>query len=85
MITASHVSLFLLEGYVAVVGVPDPNKNHAVIMAKFGNDCLIKMKEVTKALSDSLGSDTEKLGLRVGMHSGSVIAGVLRGQKSRFQ
>ena len=29
--------------------------------------------------------DTGELGLRAGMHSGPVTAGVLRGEKSRFQ
>ena len=31
------------------------------------------------------GEDTARLAIRVGMHSGSVTAGVLRGEKSRFQ
>jgi hypothetical protein len=31
------------------------------------------------------GSDTSNLGFRVGLHSGSVTAGVLRGDKGRFQ
>jgi len=32
-----------------------------------------------------LGPDTEDLGLRVGIHSGPVTAGVLRGERARFQ
>jgi hypothetical protein len=32
-----------------------------------------------------LGPDTSDLGIRVGIHSGPVTAGVLRGEKSRFQ
>ena len=36
-------------------------------------------------LSESMGEDTSELQLRVGLHSGPVTAGVLRGQKGRFQ
>jgi class 3 adenylate cyclase len=43
------------------------------------------MKQVTKNLEESLGNDTSDLSFRVGMHSGSVTAGVLRGDKGRFQ
>ena len=32
-----------------------------------------------------LGPDTAELDLRVGIHSGPVTAGVLRGERSRFQ
>ena len=46
---------------------------------------MIKMKQLTKDLEESLGKDTSDLAFRVGMHSGSVTAGVLRGDKSRFQ
>lgn len=71
--------------YVAVTGCPEPQENHAVIMVKFADDCLVKLGELTKSLADSLGSDTESLQLRVGLHSGSVTGGCLRGQKARFQ
>jgi hypothetical protein len=40
---------------------------------------------LTKMLEVRLGPDTGDLALRVGMHSGQVTAGVLRGDKSRFQ
>ena len=32
-----------------------------------------------------MGPDTGDLGLRIGLHSGAVTAGVLRGERSRFQ
>jgi hypothetical protein len=63
----------------------DPRKDHAVVMAKFANECLSKMKDVTNKLEVELGPDTAELQLRIGMHSGAVVAGVLRGDKSRFQ
>ncbi|KAL3918318.1 MAG: hypothetical protein SGILL_004297 [Bacillariaceae sp.] len=71
--------------YVAVAGLPDPRPDHANVMAKFSNDCLKKMEEVMHRLEVELGPDTAELSLRVGLHSGPVVAGVLRGDKSRFQ
>jgi class 3 adenylate cyclase len=71
--------------YVAVAGLPDPRPDHAVVMAKFASDCLKKMDEVTQHLERELGPDTCDLLLRIGLHSGPVVAGVLRGDKSRFQ
>jgi class 3 adenylate cyclase len=54
-------------------------------MAKFARDCLRRMNGKTKELEIELGPDTTELKLRVGLHSGPVVAGVLRGEKSRFQ
>ncbi|CAB9517165.1 Receptor-type guanylate cyclase gcy [Seminavis robusta] len=72
--------------YVAVAGVPKPREDHAVVMCRFANDCLHKMQKLTKVLAEgSLGSDTSSLSFRVGLHSGPVTAGVLRGDKGRFQ
>eukprot|EP00980_Cylindrotheca_fusiformis_P010572 scaffold2349_cov110-Cylindrotheca_fusiformis.AAC.4 len=51
----------------------------------FARDCVKKMKDATLKLEVSLGPDTSDLELRSGMHSGQVTAGVLRGQRSRFQ
>ncbi|CAB9509771.1 Receptor-type guanylate cyclase gcy [Seminavis robusta] len=71
--------------YVAVTGIPLPQEDHAVIMAKFANSCMQKMDEVTSSLVDKLGADTTDLKLRGGLHSGPVTGGVLRGEKGRFQ
>lgn len=71
--------------YVAVTGVPKAQPKHAVIMCKFAADCREKMNELTSELSTKLGPDTAELKLRIGLHSGPVTAGVLRGQKVRFQ
>ena len=46
---------------------------------------MIKMDTLTKELEISLGPDTGDLQLRIGLHSGSITAGVLRGEKARFQ
>ena len=71
--------------YVAVTGLPEPRKDHATVMARFSKDCLAKFNELVSALEVTLGPDTGDLNLRTGLHSGPVTAGVLRGEKSRFQ
>ena len=71
--------------YVAVAGLPDPRKDHATVMARFAKDVLMTMNNLTKKLEVTLGPDTGDLSLRIGLHSGQVTAGVLRGDKSRFQ
>lgn len=71
--------------YVAVAGLPDPRPNHAVVMAKFAHDCISKMSLLMTKLGSTLGPDTEDLCMRFGLNTGPVTAGVLRGQKSRFQ
>lgn len=70
---------------MAVVGLPEVRPDHAVVMARFARNCMIKLKTITKQLEVTLGPDTGDLSLRMGLHSGPVTAGVLRGQKSRFQ
>ena len=71
--------------YVAVVGVPEARKNHATVMTLFAHSCIQKMAGVMSQLANTLGEDTRKLSLRVGMASGPVTGGVLRGEKGRFQ
>ena len=71
--------------YMAVTGLPNPQANHALLMSRFATDCLFQMNETTTRLMGTLGNDTASLTLRIGLHSGPVTAGILRGEKSRFQ
>ncbi|KAL3938864.1 MAG: hypothetical protein SGBAC_006303 [Bacillariaceae sp.] len=71
--------------YVAVTGLPEPRDDHAFVMAKFARECVIRFNELSKHLEVKLGPDTGDLAMRAGLHSGPVTAGVLRGDKSRFQ
>ena len=71
--------------YMAVCGVPDAREDHAVAMAKFALQMQAKMQLVRDRLARRLGSEVHDLLLRVGIHSGSVTAGVIRGQRARFQ
>ena len=54
-------------------------------MARFAQDCMHKLDRTVERLSAALGEGTDELALRTGMHSGEVTAGVLRGEKGRFQ
>ena len=54
-------------------------------MAKFSRDCMEKMNSLVHRLEPKLGPDTGELMVRAGLHSGPVTAGVLRGDRARFQ
>ena len=54
-------------------------------MARFALDCLERTDVLTSQLESELGPGTSQLTMRCGLHSGAVTAGVLRGEKSRFQ
>ena len=78
-------TLLLRVVSVAVTGIPNEQPKHAIIMAVFASECMNKMKELVGMLAGELGQDTLNLQMRIGLNSGSVTAGVLRGDKSRFQ
>lgn len=71
--------------YVCVTGCPSPQKDHAVIMCRFASDCISTFKKIVKNLEVQLGPDTGDLNIRIGIHSGQLTAGVLRGERARFQ
>ena len=50
-------------------------------MCRFARDCLVVMHERLISLESKLGPETARLGLRIGLHSGPVTAGVLRGDR----
>ena len=67
------------------LGLPQPQSDHPLRMSRFARLIMDKMGELTSGLEIKLGPDTGDLKLRVGLHSGKVTAGVLRGEKARFQ
>lgn len=73
------------DSYVAVSGIPTAVDEHAVNMARFAREMMNQMSTIVNQLEVSLGPETADLTLRIGMNSGPVTAGVLRGEKSRFQ
>ena len=50
--------------YVAVCGLPDRNRKHAVVMGRFARECVDKFDEVIRGLETSLGPDTAELAIR---------------------
>ncbi|KAL7562125.1 hypothetical protein ACA910_019867 [Epithemia clementina (nom. ined.)] len=73
------------DSYVAVAGLPEPRADHAVVMAKFAREVREKTRENVETLGTTLGPDTADLEIRIGLNSGPVTAGVLRGERARFQ
>jgi len=74
-----------LQCYVAATGLPTPRKDHTVAMCRFARDIMARMHVLTKELEVLLGPDTGDLNLRIGIHSGPITAGVIRGAQARFQ
>ena len=55
-------------------------------MARFANDIINRMEQLKESkLIRLLGPATADLKLRVGLNSGPVTAGVLRGDRARYQ
>lgn len=54
-------------------------------MAEFADECRYLANEVCFKLRNKIDTSVSHLRLRIGLHSGSVTAGVLRGLKSRFE
>lgn len=73
------------DSYVCVRGIPESREDDAVVIAKFAQLCLNKFKSLTSKLEKYLGPSTSELEARIGLHSGPLTAGVLRGEKVRFQ
>jgi hypothetical protein len=44
--------------YMAVCGLPDKRKDHAVVMARFARDCLQEVHQIVQKLEVSLGPGT---------------------------
>ena len=53
--------------YLAVTGVPEPQSNHALLMARFAYECKIRMNNLTKKLDLTLGPDCSELKMRFGI------------------
>ena len=84
-VAARRLGVFKVETigdcYLAVTGLPEPSARHAEAMAEFA----LQLPALLRRALESQGLAPDALRLRVGLHSGSVTAGVLRGDRSRFQ
>jgi Adenylate and Guanylate cyclase catalytic domain len=47
--------------YVAVTGLPDPRKDHAIAMSRFARECMLRMQVLVRKLEVTLGPDTGDL------------------------
>ena len=54
-------------------------------MAKCACECLLRIREVTKQLEVELGPDSCDLTMCMGLHSFTITAGLLKGDRARFQ
>lgn len=72
--------------YIAVTGLPDPQADHCSLICEYAEECRRKTNEVVSNLEHQPGMQgSGGLSMRFGIHSGPITAGVLRGQKSRFE
>ena len=86
---AAEMNVFKLstvgDCYIATTGVPFPRDDHAVVLAEFAQRCLKRGNQVLRELEKEHDMDgLQELDLRIGLHSGPCIAGILRGDKARF-
>lgn len=66
--------------YVAICGAPVPRADHAVTMARFALDVL-----AVNVLMDSIFGADSGLQLRIGVHCGPLVGGVIRSVRPRWQ
>jgi len=64
--------------FMAVAGLPVPDERHPVMLADFALDMIEAAKEVTSPV------DGSPLRIRIGMHSGSIMAGVVGTTRPRY-
>ncbi|CAB9514541.1 Receptor-type guanylate cyclase gcy [Seminavis robusta] len=73
------------ECWVGASGIPEARSDHAVRAAKFAMACMKRTDRLTKKLEIKFGPDTGDLTLRIGMHSGAVTGGFMKGKGARFE
>lgn len=70
---------------VAGAGLPEERNDHAIACCQFAHECRAALRTLVRTLETRFGADTGDLSIRVGVHSGPVVGGVLRGDRARFQ
>jgi class 3 adenylate cyclase len=58
------------DAYMAVAGLPEPRDDHPQVIARFA----LAMRKAVSEVSEAYGED---LKIRIGFHSGNVVAGVI--------
>jgi class 3 adenylate cyclase len=79
--------IYLLSVYIYIIicRLPEPRCDHAVVMVRMACELVLEMASLTCDLEMILGPGTSELKMRAGINSGPTTAGILRGEKSRFQ
>ncbi|MEZ4362945.1 MAG: adenylate/guanylate cyclase domain-containing protein [Kofleriaceae bacterium] len=62
------------DAYMAVAGIPEPNEDHALVIARMAVDMIAGVDDYAKRHQMDLS-------IRVGIHTGSVVAGVIGTKK----
>lgn len=65
------------DAYMCVAGLPDPMEGHAVKMAAFALEIIDKIEKINK-------KNKSELAVRIGVHCGPVIAGVIGSSKFSY-
>jgi class 3 adenylate cyclase len=55
---------------MCVTGCPRAQADHAIRMARFANECQLKLTQMRERLIERLGPETAELAIRIGLHSG---------------
>lgn len=65
------------DAYMAAAGLPEPDKNHAI-------NCVNMALDMRDFMSATRIPEAENLSLRIGIHSGNVVAGVIGRKKFAY-
>ena len=87
---AKKFGVFVVEAtgdaFVFIAGIgAEPRPDHALVIVQFARKCTKSLRRLTQELESTLGPDTADLELQIGIASGPVTGGTLRGDKSRYQ
>lgn len=66
------------DAYMVVAGAPEPRADHSQVMTQMAMDMLEAMKQFTSSATG------EQLQIRIGIHSGEVVAGVIGKKKFAY-
>ena len=72
------------SSFFGAAGLPSPQPDHALRCARFSRDSVGAVRDLLAELTATELGPCDMLQLRVGLHSGRVTAGLLAGDKVRF-
>ncbi|MBD1208279.1 MAG: tetratricopeptide repeat protein [Ignavibacteria bacterium] len=72
------------DAYMAVCGIPEPNPQHCLNVVRFGLDMLRVIEKYSIHGAPQLPTSDNHLRLRIGIHTGAVVAGVIGKKKFSY-